>query len=200
MANDGVIGLDGAELRILEAAIAAIEEFGLKNVTVRRIAAKAGVNIAAINYYFRTKEQLLDKVLEMTVDNAFDWSDLAQTDSLPPKEQLFAIMDHLTKGALNFPETTRAHFYEAMVNGNNETRAVYEMNRFMETIFQKFVKNGCRMKEKDLRFSITQVFMSGLFSIGVMPNVYGIFQHADLTKDAERRKFLHHLIDRLIDE
>lgn len=198
--GQGEVFMEGAELRIVEAAIAAIEEYGFKNATVRRIATKAGVNIASINYYFRTKEQLLDKVIELTLDNAFDWSDLAYTESLPPKEQLFAIMDHLAKGAQNYPATTRAHFYDMIMTGTNNTPAAAAMNRFMETIYQKFRLKGCPMNEKDLRNSITQVFMTGLFSVGVMPNVYEPFVHTDLTHDSERRKFLKHLIDRLIDE
>ena len=191
--------MESPELRILEAAIAVIEEFGYKNVTVRRIAAKAGVNIAAINYYFRTKEQLLDKVLDMTVDNALDWGELAHTEDLPPRELLYAVMDHLSKGAQNYPETTRAYFFDPMVNGNNGTRAVREINSFMDTLCRKLVKNGCRMNEKDLRRSVAQIFMAGYFYAGVTPNVFGDFLGLDLTKDSERRKFLGQLIDRLID-
>lgn len=191
--------MEGVELRILEAAIAVIEEFGFKNVTVRRIAAKAGVNIAAVNYYYRSKEQLLDKVIEVTLDNAFDWSDLAYTESLPPKEQLLAIMDHLAKSAQNYPATTRAHFYETIMYGSDDTPAAKAVNRFMETICQKFMLKGCPMNEKNLRTSITQVFMIGLFSVGVMENVYRPFLSADLTNDSERRKFLRYMIDRLID-
>ena len=52
--------------------------------------------------------------------------------------------------------------------------------------------------EKDLRVSITQVFMAGLFSVGVMPGVYQAFLRADLTNAGERRRFLKQLIDRLI--
>ena len=191
--------MEGSELRILEAAVAVIEEFGFRNVTVRRIAAKAGVNIAAINYYFRTKDQLMEKALELTIDNAFDWRELAYTESLPPREMLFAVMDHLTTGAQNFPETTRAHFYEPMVNGYYDTRAVREMSRFMETLCRKLLAGGCRMGEKDLRCALTQIFMAAMFSVGVMPNIYASFLQSDLLKDAERRKFLHRLIDRLID-
>jgi TetR/AcrR family transcriptional regulator, regulator of cefoperazone and chloramphenicol sensitivity len=192
--------MDGAEQRIVEAAIACIEEYGFKNMTVRRIAAKAGVNIAAINYYFHSKDQLMTKVIEMTIDNTFDWSDLGYTDSLPPKEQLFAIIDHLSTGAQNFPQITRAHFYEAMINGDYSAPVIKVMNGFMETIYQKIIQNGCRMNEKALRNSITQIFMTGLFSVGVVPNVYMPFLHADLTNINERRKFLKHLIDHLIDE
>jgi AcrR family transcriptional regulator len=106
----------GAELRILEAAIAAIEEYGFKNVTVRRIAAKAGVNIAAINYYFRTKEQLLDKVIEVALDNAFDWSELDYTEATP-KELILAILENLAT-MRRLTRRRRAHsFY-----GHNHVR------------------------------------------------------------------------------
>jgi AcrR family transcriptional regulator len=191
--------MEGPELRILEAAIAVIEEFGFKNVTIRRIAAKAGVNIAAINYYFRTKELLMDKVLDMTIENALDWGELAHTENLPPREMLLAVMDHLSQGAQNYPETTRAYFFEPMVNGNNDTRAVREINSFMDALCRKLIHNGCRMNEKDLRRSVAQIFMAGYFYAGVTPNVFGVFLGLDLTKDSERRKFLNQMVDRLID-
>ena len=41
---------DTVEIKIIEAAIDCIEQFGLKGATNRRIAEKAGVNLAAINY------------------------------------------------------------------------------------------------------------------------------------------------------
>jgi AcrR family transcriptional regulator len=191
--------MEGAEQRILEAAVATIEDYGYENVTVRRIAAKAGVNIAAINYYFRTKEQLLDRVIEVTLDNAFDWSDLDYTESLPPKEQLLAVMEHLVNVAQMYPATTRAQFYDIMMYGKDDTPAALALCRFMETLFQKIRDKGIKMKEKDLRISITQIFMAGLFSVGVMPKVYQPFLRTDLTNAGERRRFLKQLIDRLIE-
>jgi len=190
--------MEGAELRILEAAIATIEECGFDNVTIRRIAARAGVNIAAINYYFKSKELLLDKVIEVTLENTFDWSDLDYTESLPPKEQLLAIMEHLAKGAQTYPATTRAQFYDIIMYGENDTPAALALNRFMETLCQKIRDKGIKMNEKDLRISMSQIFMAGLFSVGVMPGVYQPFLRADLTNAGERRRFLRQLIDRLI--
>lgn len=192
--------MEGAELRILEAAVAVIEEYGFENVTVRRIAAKAGVNIAAINYYFRTKEQLLAKVIEVTLDNAFDWSDLDYTENLSPKEQLLAIMEHLVNNAQTYPATTRAQFYDVIMCGKSDTPAAQALCRFMETLCLKIRDKGIRMNEKDLRYSITQIFMAGLFSVGVMPSVYQSFLRADLTNGGERRRFLKQLIDRLIED
>jgi hypothetical protein len=56
------------------------------------------------------------------------------------------------------------------------------------------------MNEKDLRASITQVFMAGLFGVGVIPNIFRPFLGADLTDNAERKHYLKHLIDRLMEE
>jgi len=36
---------------------------GFHGITVRKIAAKAGVNVAAVNYYFGSKENLISEAL-----------------------------------------------------------------------------------------------------------------------------------------
>lgn len=54
--------------RIVRATLAGIERDGLGRLTVRRIAADAGVNLAAISYYFGGKERLLDLALARTLD------------------------------------------------------------------------------------------------------------------------------------
>ncbi len=49
--------------RILEAAGEIFAEDGYRSATVRRICERAGVNIAAINYYYGGKEKLYSEVL-----------------------------------------------------------------------------------------------------------------------------------------
>jgi hypothetical protein len=68
----------------------------------------------------------------------------------------------------------------------------------MESLCQKLIDKGCRMNEKDLRTSVTQIFMACLFPVGVTPNVYDQFLRADLTKDYERKKFIRSMVDKLI--
>lgn len=51
---------------LLEAAYALIAEKGLEGLRTRDIAAKAGVNISTLHYYFATKEELLVGVVELT--------------------------------------------------------------------------------------------------------------------------------------
>jgi len=49
-------------LRILDASEALFVDFGLETTSLRQITAKAGVNLAAVNYHFGSKEALIQEV------------------------------------------------------------------------------------------------------------------------------------------
>lgn len=52
-----------ARQRILDAAERLLAEQGLASTSLRQITAQANVNLAAVNYYFRSKEALLEAVM-----------------------------------------------------------------------------------------------------------------------------------------
>ena len=52
------------QVKIIEAARKLFVRKGLKGTTVRDIAAESGVNVAMVNYYFRSKEKLFDTIFE----------------------------------------------------------------------------------------------------------------------------------------
>jgi len=56
---------DRTHVRILEATIDSIVELGLSRTTVQTIADKAGVSTAAVIKHFKTKEAVLDAVIEL---------------------------------------------------------------------------------------------------------------------------------------
>lgn len=53
--------------RVLAAALEVFAERGFDGATLRDITETAGANIAAVNYYFRSKEELIRQVLEVYV-------------------------------------------------------------------------------------------------------------------------------------
>jgi TetR/AcrR family transcriptional regulator, regulator of cefoperazone and chloramphenicol sensitivity len=55
--------------RILEAAAEIIGRERNLNLTIREVAARAGVNIASINYHFQSKENLLSEVEMLLMEN-----------------------------------------------------------------------------------------------------------------------------------
>lgn len=52
--------------RIIAAAGAVFAERGFRGTTIRQITARAGVNVAAVNYHFKNKEELYVRVLRET--------------------------------------------------------------------------------------------------------------------------------------
>src|SRR5882757_2309157 len=56
-----------AQSRILDVAIRLFAERGFDEVTVREIAEAAGANVAAINYYFGAKEQLIRQAIRSVI-------------------------------------------------------------------------------------------------------------------------------------
>lgn len=56
-----------AKLRILEAAAYLFGQKGYDGTSTREIAASAGVNISALNYYYRSKNNLLIEVMDFVI-------------------------------------------------------------------------------------------------------------------------------------
>lgn len=74
---------------LLEAAGQIFAEKGLKGATVRKICERAGVNIAAINYYFRDKERLyVEAVKEATCASKVHEDPPSWPSGTPPSEKL----------------------------------------------------------------------------------------------------------------
>ncbi len=58
--------------RILNSTEKLIAEYGFSELSIRKISQLAHSNLAAINYHFGNKQQLIDQVLERRLNNLFD--------------------------------------------------------------------------------------------------------------------------------
>ncbi|MEN6617542.1 MAG: TetR/AcrR family transcriptional regulator, partial [Syntrophorhabdus sp.] len=76
--------------RILWAAGEIFSETGFRQATIRQISKRAGVNIASINYYFQSKDNLYRETLRYWKNVAFEKypRELGTSQSDPPEKRL----------------------------------------------------------------------------------------------------------------
>jgi len=60
------------EEKIIEAARMIFTKKGFLATTVRDIATEADINVASVNYYFRSKEKLFEVIMDETIKKLFD--------------------------------------------------------------------------------------------------------------------------------
>ena len=186
------------ERRILLAAIQAIEEEGIQQVTIRGIARRAGVNSAAINYYYRSKERLLDQVMEYTLENAFgDIGDFIPAGPIASTGPFKEYLKHMLWGMRTYPGIARAHFYAPLVESDVATRAVTRMNDFLSGIFDRMSEQVPRSRHGALRWSLVQL-MSSLLMSGLAPDVFHSFLEGSLRDQPELNAYVDSLVDRLL--
>ncbi len=86
--------------RLLEAAGEVFGEVGYKAATVREITSRAGMNVAAVNYYFRDKEELYAAVLVHAQRCAIDASWVAESEG-PAEARLKGFVGGMLKHLLD---------------------------------------------------------------------------------------------------
>lgn len=86
--------------RILHVAAELFVAHGLKATSVRKICERANVNVAMVNYYFHSKDELYLAVLEFARQHRETGEDVAD-DTLPAREQLRLAIRRLTFNLLS---------------------------------------------------------------------------------------------------
>lgn len=111
---------EGTKERILNTAIDIIEREGIEAATARAISAEAKVNLAAINYHYRTKDALMSAALAASWNHALeDLQGFLNQRPWDPKAAILEIATFLRLGALRYPTVTRLHFLGEMDAGRS---------------------------------------------------------------------------------
>lgn len=76
---------------------------GFLNATTQEIADEAGVNRALIHYYFRSREQMLDVLLDETIQEKKDRVRNILVSQLPFREKIASYIDAVVDYGLKYP-------------------------------------------------------------------------------------------------
>jgi AcrR family transcriptional regulator len=190
--------LGAIEDKIINVTISCLEEFGLHGTTIRKISEAAGINSAAVNYYFRSKSALINRVMEITLDNAFRWEDFLYTEEWPLRAQLIEIMRHLADGAVKYPRISQAHFYELFVNNNYDTPVLGKITAFLNRLLAEILRKRPDMDETMARRLLIGLISSVLIYYAAFPKLFDAFAGSDMREPSEQRIYIETAVDALL--
>lgn len=148
----------GTRDRLLQAARKVFAQAGLQNATVREICTLAGANVAAVSYYYGSKEKLYIAVLEDYLEEAERRHprDLGITELSTPEERLRAYLRAFLLQTLGDgdPITERL--------GKLLTQEFVEPTQYFGVLFERH----CRAKH-DLLLEIVRKMLPGVDELGV---------------------------------
>lgn len=184
------------ENKIIIATIECISEYGISKVTSRLIAEKAGINVAAINYYFRSKDNLISKALDIALTNAFDSEFFELIDkSQSLKNTIYNLFIYLFKGSLRYSNLIKAIFQDSSSKINYQSKQISKLNNYMEKICQKLNKKFPEINKEEIKISFTQCMYTILFT-AVFPYTFNEFHNIDITTKKYQNIYIKQLVDK----
>jgi AcrR family transcriptional regulator len=188
------------QAKIIEATIECIEREGIQAVTIRKIAKLAGVNSAAINYYFRSKEKLVDEVKRSTLEHVFeDWREILNDESRTVRERVFLLFTDYMEGAIMYPGISKAHMWEPLIDDNYDSLFVKLLNDFLGDLAKK-LSLELKRPAKELKLVVIHLF-SALSMPVLMPDLFREFYDGKTFKEAKvRRALIEHVLQLYFDE
>lgn len=154
---------------LIAATIECIAEKGLQNATIRNIAQKVGVNSSAISYYFGSRDKLVSKALDITLDNAFTLEDLDFTSVTNYKDVLKIILEDWKIGANNHPGVCHAHFDDIINNHVQSNITTDRINSFILKVYDILVKYG--MDDNEKSYGKLKLIFGSLISTLILPSI-----------------------------
>ena len=195
----GLQQMDGRD-RILEAAGEIFAECGFRGATIRRICERAGVNIAAVNYYFGGKEKLYSEVLRY-------WSDFALKkyplllgvgEEAPAEEQLKAFVRSLLFRLLDRGKP--AWFGKLMAKEMTEPTRAFERlvkeivrprDRILASIIQKMI--GTPVSEEQIRLCSASIVGQCIYYYNARAIMTKLYRR-DVSKADEIERIADHIV------
>jgi AcrR family transcriptional regulator len=131
--------------RLLQVAVKVFAENGFRATTVREICAKANVNVASVNYYFRSKEALYTQALAFAFDEANKRypQDAALNKHLQPALRLTFFIENFLYKLL---DDSHLGFHSKLI-----AREIAEPTRALDEIIATAIVPTCTLLEDIVR-------------------------------------------------
>lgn len=162
---------------------------GFLNATTQEIADEAGVNRALIHYYFRSREQMLEILLDETLQEKKDRVRNILTSELPFREKIANYIDTIVNYGLKYPYLDNFIISE-IARRPDKVKLFCAKDRFkssdlIQEALEKEIKNGKIASVSAEHFMVNLISLCNypLLAKSVIQTVHGL-------TDTAYRKFL----------
>lgn len=177
--------------KILRVAMDIIACEGFHGVTVRKIATKAEVNVAAVNYYFGSKENLISEALAYLTVQLKDTFNILKSNDEDPIPLLSDFITTYMRVIASYPDMVKSLITYAVQDKPLQGHAEYSV--FLQTegidLIKKMIKKAVPELD-DLSLSLKALnLMSGLSMPYLMGNSINTMLHVNLFDDQIRQVY-----------
>ena len=166
------------QLQILETAERLFASQGFDGTSVRDIADAAGVNVAMISYYFRSKEKLMETLFEQRMGHIkMRVESLLKDDTLTPLQKMEILIDEHIDRVMHRQQFHRIVFCEQILNKNPFIiKMVNDLKMRNMAVIHKLIQDG--QKKGAFKKKVDVVMM--------LTTMYGTVSHSMVSLDYYR--------------
>ena len=187
----------GTRQRIILAALNILNIDGISSITTRRIAEEASVNSAAMNYHFGTKENLIDYILDRTLEHAFsEWKMILEIEELDFPVRIYRLLDFTMDVISKYPGIIRSQLFDPLAKEKTKTAFAEKISSLLDMLSAGMDERMPQSRE-DLRLSLGQIFLSTL-SAAMVPELFSTITGDDISASHARSQFICHILKRFL--
>lgn len=181
-----------AKQRILQATIDLLnEEPEIDKITIRRIAAKAGVGIGLINYHFRNRETLLKEAVDqITGQAAATWLNPSfDASPVPPTERLRSLLKGTSDVIASYPQ-----FSEISVS-----YALYRSELGVQKMILPLLREIFGMSKSELELRLYAMMIISALQVALLQNeAFQAYVGLNLFEKSQRDQCIDVIVDTIL--
>ena len=190
--------LKGIEEKILDKALYLFGKNGTTNVPIRSIVREAEVNVSAINYYFNSKENMMNYVKEFYLENITQAYSALYDESLSDEEKLFKCSNEIIEYCLRYPGVLVMNKEASSTKEKNEMDLkIIEKSNEANIKLYSVLKNVLNCSEEDFKYR-KAIFMAAITYPAT--NEDGDYNKEIISTVEERQLYIKKLIRLLKEE
>jgi|GEM_PF-1390115 len=192
MKNEG-----GTRREMIETATRLVAAEGVCSISTRRIAEEAGVNVAALNYHFGTKEELIEKVLDRMLDMLFDeWTSILEIEEMSLPVRIYCLLDHTMESIMASPGMITSHLFDPLVDVGRRTVFAERLGSFLRKLPVQ-LEEHLPLQSKDIRLYLGQVMLLAV-TAATVPELFRQIADEDIASGPARSRYLTGLMRKFL--